>query len=98
MQKQQVLIYFFGEPDDGINFSSFHPIKYGKSLLVEKKDYLPEKYIGIGLTGTGYLAMSLDEQTYGSIYVHYSEVELKFLATSFTEFTDGLIDYSDDFE
>lgn len=89
---------FFGEPDDGINLSCFLPMKYAdSSLVVETKDYLPEKYISIGLTQTGYLAMSLDEETYGSIYVHYSEAELEFLAASFTEFVNGLIDYSDIF-
>lgn len=88
---------FFGEPDDGINFSCFLPIKYpDSSMVVEKKDYLPENHLCVGLTGTGYLAMSLDEQTYGSIYVFYSEVELKFLAASFTEFVDGLTNYSDE--
>lgn len=87
--------FYFGVPDDGINLSYFYPIKYGTSSLVEKEDYLPEKYISIGKTQTGYLAMSLHEENYGSIFVHYSEVELEFLASSFTEFTDGLIDYKD---
>lgn len=84
---------FFGDPEDGIQFASFHPIKYGDSLLSGKRDYLPENYLALGLTGTGYLAMSLDEQTHGNVYVHYSEVELEFLAASFTEFIAGLIDY-----
>lgn len=89
---------FFGEPDNGINLLGFYPIKYGTTLFAGKKDYLPEKHIGIGRTGTGYLAMSLDEKTHGNIYVHYSEVELQFLAASFTEFVAGLENYSDDFE
>lgn len=89
---------FFGVPDDGINLFGFYPIKYGTTLFVDRKDYLPENHIGIGRTGTGYLAMSLDEKTYGSIYVHYSEVELEFLAPSFTEFIEGLGDYTSDFE
>ena len=86
----------FGVPDDGINFSYFHPLKYGDSILVDTKDYLPEKHITIGCTSTGYLAMSLAEDTYGHIYVYYSEGELKFLAASFTEFIEGLIDYEDE--
>lgn len=89
---------FFGEPDDGINLFGFYPIKYGDWLFAEPKNYLPEKYIAIGRTETGNLAMSLDETNYGNIYVHYSEVELEFLASSFTEFIDGLIDYTAVFE
>lgn len=85
---------FFGVPDDGINLFGFYPIKYGDTLFAGPRDYLPEKHLAIGRTGTGYLAMSLDETTYGNIYVHYSEVELEFLAASFTEFIDGLIDYT----
>jgi hypothetical protein len=85
---------FFGEPDDGINLFGFYPIKYGTSLFVERKDYLPEKYIGIGRTGTGYLAMSLNAENYGNIFVHYSDVKLEYLASSFTEFVNGLTDYS----
>ncbi|WP_175620518.1 SMI1/KNR4 family protein [Chryseobacterium schmidteae] len=84
---------FFGYMDDGINLYYFHPIKYGNSLQSGKRDYLPEKYICIGCILGGYLAMSLDEQTYASIYSYYSEVELEYLASSFTEFVDGLIDY-----
>ncbi|MNU83700.1 SMI1 / KNR4 family protein [compost metagenome] len=89
---------FFGAPDDGINLLGFYPIKYGTTLFSGKKDYLPENHIGIGRTGTGYLVMSLDEKTLGNIYVHYSEVELKFLAASFTEFIGGFDDYIADFE
>lgn len=85
---------FFGLPDDGINFLGFYPIKFGDTLLVERRDYLPEKHLAIGRTGTGYLAMSLAENTYGNIYVHYSKVELEFLAASFTEFIAGLTDYT----
>ena len=87
---------YFGVPDDDSNFSYFHPLKYGDSILVDTEDYLPEKHITIGCTSTGYLAMSLTEDTYGHIYVYYSEVELKFLAASFTEFIEGLIDYDDE--
>lgn len=94
-----VSIYlFFGLPDDGINLLGFYPIKHGDTLLVERRDYLPEKHLAIGRTGTGYLAMSLDEISYGNIYVHYSEVELEFLAASFTDFIDGLTDYTSIFE
>ena len=89
---------FWGVPDDGINLFGFHPIKYGRTLFVERKDYLPENHLAIGRTGTGYLAMSLDEKTYGNIYVHYSEVELEFLASSFTDFLDNLTDYTAVFE
>ncbi|MEJ5102685.1 SMI1/KNR4 family protein [Chryseobacterium sp. MYb328] len=83
---------YFGEPDDGILLSGFKSIKYGTSL-VEQKDYLPPKYLSIGYTETGYLAMSLDEKEYGNIFIYYSEAELTLLAPSFTEFLEGLVDY-----
>lgn len=89
---------FFGLPDDGINLFGFYPIKYGDTLFVERRNYLPEKHLAIGRTGTGYLVMSLAENSYGNIFVHYSEVELEFLAASFTEFIDGLTDYTAVFE
>lgn len=89
---------YFGGSDGGINLSYFFPIKYGDSIQVKKSDYLPEKYISIGKTDTGYLAMSLDEANCGSIFVHYSEVELEFVASSFTAFLKGLEDYTDVFE
>ncbi|WP_227871732.1 SMI1/KNR4 family protein [Flavobacterium kingsejongi] len=89
--------FYFGEPEDGIRLSYFFSIEYG-ALLVEKQDYLPKMHISIGKTETGYLSMSLDEENFGAIYVYYSEVELELIATSFTEFLNGLIDYSDDFE
>jgi len=88
---------YYGEPDDGILLSGFKSIKYGDSL-VEKQDYLPENCLSIGYTETGYLAMSLDENEYGSIFVYYSEAELTKIAASFTEFLDGLVDYTDTFE
>ncbi|BAP32479.1 uncharacterized protein CHSO_3442 [Chryseobacterium sp. StRB126] len=85
---------YFGEPDEGILLSGFKSIKYGTSL-VEQKDYLPPKYLSIGYTETGYLAMSLDEKEYGNIFIYYSEAELALLAPSFTEFLEGLVDYPD---
>ncbi len=88
---------YFGDPDDGILLSGFKSIKYGTSP-VEQKDYLPPKYLSIGYTETGYLAMSLDEKEYGNIFVYYSEAELTLLASSFTEFLEGLADYTDIFE
>ncbi len=42
--------------------------------------------------------MSLQKENHGAIYVYYSEVELKFVAASFTEFLEGLVDYTDYFE
>lgn len=89
---------YFGVPDDDINFSYFHPLKYGDSILVDTRDYLPEKHITIGCTSTGYLAMSLAEDSYGSIYAYYSEAELTWLAGSFTAFISGLTDYADEEE
>lgn len=89
---------YFGFPDDGINLFYFYPLKYGDSEQVEQHDYLPYKHISIGRFSTGDLAMSLLEDTYGHIYSYYSEVELNFLAPSFTAFVSGLIDYADDEE
>lgn len=86
---------YFGEPDDGINFFYFHPMKHGSTMLMGTRDYLPAQYISIGCTQTGYLAMSLNEDNYGSIHVYYSEVELTWLAPSFTAFVSGLADYPD---
>jgi hypothetical protein len=88
---------YFGEPDDDILLSRFKSIKYG-TPLVEKQDYLPEDYLSIGYTQTGYLAMSLDKNEYGSIFVYYSEAELTKIASSFTEFLEGLVDYTNTFE
>lgn len=87
---------YFGVPDDGINLFYFYPLKYGDSEQVEQHDSLPYKHISIGRFDTGDLAMSLFEDSYGHIYSYHSEVELKFLAASFTEFVEGLIDYEDE--
>lgn len=94
---ESIYIYF-GEPDDGINFFYFLPLKYGSSMHVEIIDYLPEKHILIGCTQTGNLAMSLNDEDYGNVYVYYSEGELTWLASSFTAFVSGLIDYTDEME
>ena len=88
---------YFGEPDDGILLFGFKSIKYG-TPLVEKQDYLPEKHLSIGYTQTGYLSMSLDEKDYGSIFVYYSDEDPKEIAFSFTEFLEGLVDYTDVYE
>ncbi len=91
---------YFGGYDDGVRFSSFLPLKYGDDTLeesyLESRDVLPENLTPIGYTGTGFLAMSLGENDYGSVYVYYSDVEPEFLATSFTEFLNGLVDYGDE--
>ena len=93
---------YFKDYDSGIRLSSFQPLKYGNDTIEksykDSRDYLPERYINVGYTGTGNICMSLQEQNYGFIYIYYSEVELEFVANSFTEFLDGLVDYSDDFE
>lgn len=89
---------YFGEPDDGIRFFYFLPLKYGSSSHVEMDDYLPEKHITIGCTQGGYLAMALTEENYGHIYVYYSDAKLIWLTPSFTAFVAGLIDYADNEE
>lgn len=93
--KVESIYVYFGVPDDGINFFYFYPLKHGSSMQVEIVDYLPEKHITIGRTQGGSLAMSLDDEHYGNIYVYYSEGELTFLASSFTAFVSGLTDYTD---
>jgi len=93
---------YFEHYDSGIRLASFQPLKYGYDTIEksyeDSRDYLPEKYINIGYTGTGNICISLQEQNYGAIYVYYSEVELAFIAASFTEFFRGLVDYTDEFE
>ena len=96
--RTESMYLYFGEPDDDINFSYFLPLKYGDSMHVEMDDYLPRKHITIGCTRFGYLAMALDEEHYGHIYVYYSEVILTWLAPSFTAFVSGLIDCTDEME
>ena len=91
--------YIF-DSDDNIEFASFHPIKYGSSTmesgLISKTDVLPENdvYIGYALAG-GYLCMSLGEK-HGAIYVFYSDGERIDLASSFTEFINGLVPFDED--
>lgn len=85
---------YFGDYDDGVGLSRFQSIKHGVDTIdnshEKSKRYLPENYMNIGYTLTGNLCMSLDEKSYGHIYVYYSDVELEFLASSFTEFIEGL--------
>lgn len=93
---------YFGTPNNSIELSRFHSIKYGsstiKSRYEDSKRYLPGNHITIGYTITGNLCMSLDEKSYGHIYVYYSDVELEFLASSFTEFINGLNVYESEDE
>ena len=87
---------YFGEQDNGVNLSYFHPLKYGDDSLEEYlslREDLPSNYISIGATITGGICMSLDEKDYGSIFVYYEDLNPEKLATSFSEFINGLIDY-----
>ena len=90
---------FFGEYDDDINVFEIYSLKYGKSNFLEHNEFndgiLDDGYFNIGRIRGGNICMSLQEQNYGSIYAYYSTVELEFLAPSFTEFLEGLIDYKD---
>lgn len=90
---------FFGEYDDDINVFEIYSLKYGKSNFSEQNEFndgiLDDGYFNIGRIRGGNICMSLQEQNYGSIYAYYSTVELEFLAPSFTEFLEGLIDYKD---
>ena len=104
--RNYMLIYNGGSPKSisvyfnkkNIRLSSFLPLKYGEDTLEESymnsRDFLPKNYVPIGYTETGNLCMSLSKDTYGSVYVYYSDVELELLASSFTEFLDGLVDYT----
>lgn len=90
---------FFGEYDDDINVFEIYSLKYGKSNFSEHNEFtdgiLDDGYFNIGRIRGGNICMSLQEQNYGSIYAYYSTVELEFLASSFTQFLEGLIDYKD---
>jgi len=61
-----------------------------ESGLIAKEDVLPQSDIYIGYTLTGPICMSLGEN-YGAIYVLYSDGERVDLASSFTEFVNGLV-------
>ena len=85
--------YAFNSNED-YELASFSPIKYGlntmESGLIAKEDVLPKSDIYIqGYTVTGSICMSLNENN-GSIYVFYSDDERINLASSFTEFINGL--------
>lgn len=90
---------FFGEYDDDINVFEVYSLKYGKSNFLEKNEFnegiLDDGYFNIGRIRGGNICMSLLEQDYGAIYAYYSTAELEFLASSFTEFLEALIDYED---
>lgn len=81
-------------------FSSFHPIKYGSSTmengLIAREDVLPESDIYIGYTVTGLLCMSLGKN-HGAIYAFFSDGERIDLASSFTEFVEGLVLSEEDY-
>lgn len=79
--------------NDKFEFASFHPIKYGSSTmengLIARNNVLPETDIYIGYILTGSLCMSLGEN-HGAIYAFFSDGERINLASSFTEFVEGL--------
>ena len=79
--------------DENIQFSNFRPIKYGSMTmelgLIARENVLPENDIYIGRITGGSICMSLGENN-GSIYVLYSDGERIDLASSFTEFINGL--------
>lgn len=90
---------FFGEYDDDINVFEIYSLQYGKSNFSEQNQFndgiLDDGYFNIGRIRGGTICMSLQEKNYGCIYAYYSTAELEFLASSFTEFLEGLIDYKD---
>ncbi|GGG23214.1 hypothetical protein GCM10011344_24940 [Dokdonia pacifica] len=84
--------YICGD-NENIKFMYFLPIKYGsdtmENSLIAREDVLPINDIYIGAVRGGELCMSLGENN-GSIYVFYSDGERIDLASSFTEFINGL--------
>ncbi|WP_442264913.1 SMI1/KNR4 family protein [Tenacibaculum sp. ZS6-P6] len=89
-------LYFKPEEwDDEIEFFYVFSIKYGSSTFEKynTKDGLndyPEGKISIGRSRTGNFSMSVKKDDYGSIYVYYSDGEMHKLASSFSEFLEGL--------
>ncbi|SEC37900.1 SMI1 / KNR4 family (SUKH-1) [Tenacibaculum sp. MAR_2009_124] len=89
-------LYFKPEEwDDEIEFFNVFSIKYGSSTFEKynTKDCLndyPEGKISIGRSRTGNFSMSVKKDDYGSIYVYYSDGEMHKLASSFSEFLEGL--------
>lgn len=81
--------------DENIIFMYFSPIKYGDWTMeerysVDRIDVLPKNDIYIGEIRGGSLCMSLGEN-HGAIYAFYSDGERVHLASSFTEFINGLV-------
>ena len=88
--------YFFnpGKWYDKFYFEYTLPIKTGDYTFEEAnlgglKDY-PEEQLVIGHILGGGISMSFEGKERGSIYAYYSDGEIHKLASSFTEFLNGL--------
>lgn len=85
--------YTYNHKNESIDFYYFLPIKFGsdtmESSLVARENVLPKEDIYIGAILGGALCMSLGKN-YGAIYAFYSDGERIDLASSFSEFVNGL--------
>lgn len=92
--------YVCFEPYEGIiTLSYFNPIKYGASTMedyLDMRNVFPKNQILIGIIVGGMLIISLDENSYGHIYIAYEDVNPEKIANSFTEFINGLFEADPD--
>ncbi len=97
--KSHILKYNGGFPEDDLYFKnypidSFRPIKHGNRTVEQTieslKFFLPEKALPFCYSTSGYLYISLIEESYGEIYAIFSDGEPEFLSNSFKEFMEGL--------
>lgn len=93
-EPESILCIYFNDDSD-IDFTHFYPIKDGEGATLNNMyeiglDILPQGYLCIGTTYTGKIAMNLNNNERGAIYVFYSDGDLTKIADSFTEFVQGL--------
>ncbi|KAB1158918.1 SMI1/KNR4 family protein [Tenacibaculum aiptasiae] len=104
--KQHLLQYNGGYPDGDyvcfkhpnkiIHLEYFHAVKSGLEEYLFLRNVLPKGQISIGAIPGGRISISLDEVSYGSIYISYEDVNPEKIADSFTEFINGLFEADPD--
>ena len=85
----------FKHPERVIKVDYLHPIKYADSTMeyyLMMRNVLPSNQIEIGSIRGGSICVSLDESDYGSISIYYEDVIPEKIASSFTEFINGLFE------
>ncbi|CAL2080621.1 SMI1/KNR4 family protein [Tenacibaculum sp. 190524A05c] len=89
----------FRNPNRIIELEYFHPIKYGSDTMeyyLFMRKVLPKNHISIGIISGGRISLSLSELDYGSVYISYEDVIPEKIASSFTEFINGLFEADPD--